>query len=312
MKPKRLRLRLDYLLYTLAILLCLGIVARKALYQSLDRAVRKGDIKQVRLLLRLGLSPNGGIKYTPSPLYQAIHAKRTDIALLLLRAGALGDLCEAVYYKNLVLAREMIKLGADVNCPCAGGSPLMLAVQTQDAQWVRFLLDQGADVHYIETENDKVPRATALTWAIIFGDAASVALFLARGADPNIRYDIGSRTSPLIDAAGSGYPGIVRLLLRYHAHVDDRTRLGATALYLAESGLASAQTPAKRKAFREVIHLLRKAGAKETSRDQVVDYPPPTDPKLFARWAQHALPIEHANDWPASPVVTRQPSSPHR
>jgi ankyrin repeat protein len=102
-----------------------------------------------------------------------------------------------------------------------GSTPLMFAALYGDARSVRLLLAQGAEANIRNGAG-----ATALLWAV--DDPEKVRLLLERGADANTRSEDG--VSPLLLAAsrfGSG--NVVRLLLDHGAKLEGQPVLARAA-----------------------------------------------------------------------------------
>jgi ankyrin repeat protein len=87
-------------------------------------------------------------------------------------------LCQAVWREDLDEAREMILLGADVNCFDENGqTPLHLAVEQENIELVGMLLDAGADLELSSKGGYWTPLLHAVARV---GDSASQ---LQRSAD---------------------------------------------------------------------------------------------------------------------------------
>lgn len=98
-------------------------------YTRLHQATLKGDFKRIRELLRNGADPNKTSTSGDSALSFAIRSK----------SGS----------DRVALAKILIDAGAHPNYPGNNGRmPLHWAVLRQDIPSIRFLLEQGADVHY--------------------------------------------------------------------------------------------------------------------------------------------------------------------
>lgn len=111
------------------------------------------------------------------------------------------DLHEAVKRGDLAGIRALA--GADRSLANArsetdvrGTYPLHVAAEFDQAAAARLLLDLGADVGLLDTENG----AIALGWAAFFGRPRVVAVLLAAGSDPNQRNKHG--LTPLACAVG--------------------------------------------------------------------------------------------------------------
>lgn len=64
-----------------------------------------------------------------------------------------------------------------------GTYPLHVAAEFDQARAARLLLDYGADVTLLDSENDAIP----LCWAAFFGRPEVVEVLLAAGSEPNQR-----------------------------------------------------------------------------------------------------------------------------
>jgi len=86
-----------------------------------------------------------------------------------------------------------------------GNTPLLIAAQRGDAQMVKRLLEQGADV---DARNDY--GTTALMFASDYGHAEIIRLLLDHGASVDLK-DARGHTA-LMFAANKGYEEIVKIL----------------------------------------------------------------------------------------------------
>jgi ankyrin repeat protein len=136
----------------------------------------------------------------------------------------------------------------------ASESPLIEAVQKQDVQRVRTLLQQGTDVNQAEFDG-----STALHWAAYVDDPDIMDVLLKAGAKVNLANQFG--ITPLMQACDSRDPKIVDLLLNAGADANARAEGGETPVMRA----ARVGNP-------EVMKLLLAHGgdpkAKEPSQDQ--------------------------------------------
>lgn len=114
--------------------------------------------------------------------------------------------------------REMVQADASVvNRKGPDGiTALMYAVLYADAATVKLLLDAGADVNARNSVN-----ATALMWAA--GDLAKTRMLLEAGAEINVRSDDG-RTPLTIAASRYGSAAVVKLLLDRGAKLQGTAR----------------------------------------------------------------------------------------
>ncbi|MGC4055552.1 MAG: ankyrin repeat domain-containing protein [Paludibaculum sp.] len=123
---------------------------------------------------------------------------------------------------------------ATVLAGCGGAhdtSTLIGAAREGDLAAMNRQLDQGADVNQAAGVNNW----TVLQHAIHKNQPHAVDLLLAKGADPNLAH---GKMTPLMMAAGYGYDGIVRSLLKHGADPKVRNSDGKTARDYARSGVS--------------------------------------------------------------------------
>ena len=125
------------------------------------------------------------------------------------------------------MCRALLAVGADPNKGSDSKSPLHLAAATGQDDFVRMLLDAGA-----ETETQDSRRWTPLLRASCTGHANIVHMLLAEGADYDAREPEDMRT-PLLMAAAQGHAGIVKALLDEGACHTARDRYGESSVYVA-------------------------------------------------------------------------------
>jgi ankyrin repeat protein len=114
----------------------------------------------------------------------------------------------AVLYSGAPALERLLKQGADPNKRNdAGATALMWAAA--DLEKTRLLLEHGADVN--ARSNDL--RTPLMIAARRYGAAPVVKLLLDRGANPNPNGNPFSESSPLIEAASAGDAATIELLL---------------------------------------------------------------------------------------------------
>src|SRR5262245_58095724 len=237
---------------------------------ALVYASRSGSIDAAKVLLEAGADVNQTTKYGWSPLLAATQNR------------------------NYQFAKFLIEHGADVNFSNKGGwSPLYIATDNRNLEggdyptrppdmdhleYIKLLLDAGADVNHQVTESTETRTvftnqwldeegATAFLRASQSGDVELMKLLLAHGADPKIYTKLG--VTPLAVAAGIGWvEGItsehspeqtveaVKLLLELGIDPNFQADTGRTALH-----------GAAHKGATEVVKVLVAAGARMDIRD---------------------------------------------
>ena len=112
--------------------------------------------------------------------------------------------------------------------PSAAGDDLRLveAVQRQDGEAARVLIDEGVDVNIARADG-----ATALAWAAHWDALPTAGLLIQAGADPNGANDLG--VTPLMLAATNRSASMVETLLDAGADPNLARATGETALLLA-------------------------------------------------------------------------------
>lgn len=269
--------------------------------QNLLRAATSGDGDAIARALDAGasLSASGTGPYGSTALHIAAGSGHVDIVRQLLARGADPNAVSSegltpLLHATSEVAPLLIEAGADVN-PDAGygtGTPLGSAVISDDLDYIRLLLNAGADpdtvvpilshqgpLHFGATNgSDEAIRLlldaganpnladelgfTPLLYVVSGQDignpevAIEIArLLLAAGADVNhaSRADNSYAWTPLMQAARNGEPELVRFLLGVEGiDLAARNTEGLTALGAA-----------REEGFPDVVALLEAAGAPE-------------------------------------------------
>jgi ankyrin repeat protein len=173
-------------------------------------------------------------------------------------ATPLEDLVTAIRNADAQVVRKLLDNGADVNaCDAEGNTPLILASFYASPECVALLIDRGAGVNAANKAG-----ATALVRAATSYEKTR--LLMAAGANVRVRTALGN--TPLVLAARrAGNSRTVQLLLERGASATERNDAGASpVLAAAASGDA------------ETVRLLLDAGAK------VDDFPKWNDPRATA------------------------------
>jgi ankyrin repeat protein len=228
---------------------------------ALHWAVHRDDGALVDTLIRAGARTNIADDTGTTPLFLACTNRNAEIVSQLLGAGANPNaalpsgetvLMTCARTGNADAVRALLARGAMVNAKesAHNQTALMWAAAQSHPQAVQALLERGADTgarsrEYTqtvtsevtqragrETLNYAVPRGgmTALLFAARAGDAESVRLLVAAGADVNDALPDG--TSTLVVAAHSGHRQAAMALLDKGAN-PNADGVGYTALHAA-------------------------------------------------------------------------------
>ncbi|XP_010325113.1 potassium channel AKT1-like [Solanum lycopersicum] len=131
-------------------------------------AASKGSVECILLLLDFGAHPNRKDSEGNVPLWDAMVGKHEAVIKLLVDNGAKissGDVGQfasfAVEQGSLDLLKEIIKYGGDVTLlNSLGTTALHTAISEENAEIVKFLLEQGADIDKADVHG-WTPRALA-------------------------------------------------------------------------------------------------------------------------------------------------------
>lgn len=170
---------------------------------ELANLAERGQVEQVRQLLKSGVDVNDRLNDGSTALHWAVLREQADVVSALLEAGA----DPALLNRN-------------------GVSPLFLAVQNGNASIVESLLDAGADPNTLAESGETILMTAAYT-----GKPEVVQLLLESGALIDAR-DPDFQQTALMIAVREGQTAVVDMLLRHGTEVDARTRVGGIPPYL--------------------------------------------------------------------------------
>lgn len=242
----------------MALLLASGVAFAAAPTASLTDAVRDGDEKVVRTLLRKRVDVNAPEPDGSTALHYAAHQGDLTTVDLLLRAGAkvvanqygATPLSLAAANGNATVVSRLLRAGANPNAAAPGGeTPLMAAARAGRTAAVSALLEAGADPNAKEATRGQ----TALMWAAAEGHADIVSALITKGADvravsqgPSSPKDITEgesiykRVAPRVDvftplqfAVQAGRIDATKALLDAGASLTNETPQGMSVLTLA-------------------------------------------------------------------------------
>jgi ankyrin repeat protein len=194
----------------------------------LVEAVRNQDQQQVRTLLNQHADVNARYGDGSTALLWAAHWNATDIASLLIRAGAdanasndfrMTPLSEACTNGSAAFVDLLLKAGANPNTPVATGvPPIMTCARSGSTDALRMLLAGDAEVNAKEPAQNQ----TALMWAAAEHHPEVVRTLIEAKADPRAHTKNGF--TALHFAAREGDLESARLLLAAGVSIDIRSQ----------------------------------------------------------------------------------------
>jgi beta-lactamase regulating signal transducer with metallopeptidase domain/ankyrin repeat protein len=198
-------------------------------------AVRGGDLAKVKQFIAQGFDVNAASLGGPSAIHEAGPWGQTEIAWLLIKAGAnihhkdrhgRTALFSAASYSHKAepTAKLLIENGADVTlADDKGMTPLHHACT---ASMCKMLIDKGADIH---AQDDR--GWTSLHYDSNWARLSAVKFLIANGADIEAR-DKQGRT-PIMLASTNAKRTIIDYLLNHKANISSKDDQGRTPLHWA-------------------------------------------------------------------------------
>jgi len=206
---------------------------------SLPQAARTGNVVQVQELLDKGANPNAADETGVTPLLAAILANQRPVARVLLENGADASLASSI--ASTVLASHGVAVPPEAHVET---TPLLLAIERDDAELVGWLIEHGASVDAASDE-----RPTPLILAILRGHQDIARLLIGKGAALDTGSWLAARVlaeagapvrgndrfeaRPLQVAVLKGDVALVDLMLERGADVNVQAGDGITPLFVA-------------------------------------------------------------------------------
>jgi len=132
---------------------------------------------------------------------------------------------------SIILAVAMTAMLGTVVHSQSSTDDLFAAIEKNDIQKVKYLIDINADVN----ARDPYTSMTPLMVAAYDGYTEIAKLLIEKGAEVNAKGGVEMDMTPLIFAASQDRLNMVRLLIEHGANVNVKTRYGWTPLFFAVS-----------------------------------------------------------------------------
>lgn len=185
---------------------------------------------------------------------------------------SIDDLYPTVFIESVGRNRMERQIGNE-GIMIKRATPVLVASGSGNAEFVRKLLDLGADPNLTGeiTMGSRTVKVIPLIQAVAHGNTESVRALLKAGADPSAKTDfLGTSQESILIAVGFGYSEIVQVLLEAGADPNVRKQDDKnTALLLAINGLPMNNTPVIPNERRlEMVEILLDAGADPTLENE--------------------------------------------
>uniref|UniRef100_A0A5K3ETX1 ANK_REP_REGION domain-containing protein n=2 Tax=Mesocestoides corti TaxID=53468 RepID=A0A5K3ETX1_MESCO len=210
---------------TVAVLLAAGADVNAKTEETQETALTLaacgGFIEVCEMLLKAGADIEVGNTGCSTPLMEAAQEGHLELVRRLLHQGAnvnsittSGD--TALHYAaengHVKVCKELLNWGATLGQPLViegCKTPLMKAARSGHLEVVQLLVEWGFSVNQPTSQNE----ATALSLACNGGHVQVVEYLLKNGANPH--YELRDGCTMLIEAARSGSPAVLRMILDY-------------------------------------------------------------------------------------------------
>ncbi|XP_007475347.1 ankyrin repeat and SOCS box protein 3 isoform X2 [Monodelphis domestica] len=207
---------------------------------AIGLAVREGNVKTLRKLLKKGYSVDVADNRGWMPIHEAAYHNSVECLRLLIRSEPSERHVKTKTFEGfcaihlsaikgfLMITKMLLEAGADVNeTTVEETTPLFLAVEYGHVDLVKLLLRYGADVH----GSHSMCGWNSLHQAAFQEHTDLIKLLLKKGADKECRDDFG--ITPLFVAAQYGRLESLKVLISYGADINSHAMDRATPLFIA-------------------------------------------------------------------------------
>ena len=224
-------------------------------HTPLMRAIETQQRAIVELLLKVHANPNAKASDGETCLEMGVQSRKPEIVSALITAGAdvkyvspQGDspalaAAQEGSAESIEIIRILGKAKANLDASNAAYTPLSYAVEQENLELVKALLDAGANPNGL-TESGRAPLLIAAD------NKEIVALLLSAKADPNL--SIKGGVTALTNAVESGTRESIEALIKAGADVNKRDDYGNSPLQVANNYSKA-----------DIVEMLKSHGATE-------------------------------------------------
>ncbi|ORX57695.1 ankyrin [Piromyces finnis] len=218
-------------------------------------STKRVSLKLLKLLIKHGAQINDVDNLNISPLIYACKGNNKHILKFLLESGADTSIVSkdgkqlisfATMNNCIFLARYLIESNIikDINCVDKNfETPLMFAVQKKNIDMIRYLLNNGADVNFMNKKDETALSKILSCCRISKKMMECLKVLIDHGADVNRVYSISNnnnnngisylKETPLIFSVNRKNLNLIKFFINNGANIDGKDDRGATPLYYA-------------------------------------------------------------------------------